>query len=173
LVDAHLTLARRLYGRAPASRTSDPRAQVRVLDASTEGGATVTVLNRFPDDIAAAVIETEIGRHRVRLPERGALTLPARSSVVLPIDYTLARGVRIDQSTAQLLGYRVQAGLLELELFSPAGGEIVVSLPSVVTAASIGDSPVPVDQQRERRGGVRARITLPAGEQTLRLSWQV
>jgi hypothetical protein len=152
------------------ARSSDRRAQVRVL--STDGGsaATVTALNRYPQDIAT-VIETSVDGRRVRLPSRGQLRLPGSTSLLLPVGYQLAPGVRLEQATAQLLGFRVARGSVELDVFSPAGGEVVASVPGQLASASVEGKPIAVSRTRGLDGAVHVRAEVPAGEQTLTLGW--
>ena len=171
LTPAHLTLIRKLHGRPAVVESSDRRAQVRALD--TAGRATtVPVLNRFPDDVRT-VITLRAGGRRVRLPQRGALKLPAGTSLLMPIDYGLGSGVAIRQATVQLLGYRVGAGTLTLELYSPAGGELVLMLPGRLSGARVRTRPVPAKQSRPGRDGhAEARILIPAGEQALTVRWR-
>lgn len=170
LTDAHLTLAGRLHGRQLVARSSDRRAQVRVL--STGGGtaATVTALNRYPEDIAT-VIETSVDGRRVRLPTTGQLRLPASTSLLLPVGYQLTPGVRLEQATTQLLGFRVTGRSLELDVFSPAGGEVVVSVPGQLASASVAGKTIAVSGAAGLDGAVHVRAELPAGEQTLTLGW--
>jgi beta-galactosidase len=170
LTEAHLALAGSLHGRYPAARTSDLRAQVRVLSADGGKAATVTALNRYPDDVAT-VIETSVDGRRVRLPQRGQLKLPASASLLLPVSYELAAGARLEQATAQLLGFRAARASVELDLFSPAGGEAVVSVPGPLAAARLGGKPIAVSQAAGRSRAVLVRVELPPGEQTLALGW--
>ena len=169
LTQAHLDLVRRLHGHAPVVRSSDPRAQVRILDCSAQSAATVAVLNRFLSDIET-VLETEVGGRLVRLPTRGKLHLPAGSNLLLPIAYELGPGVRIRQSTMQLLGHRLGRRKLALELYSPAGGELILALPARVTEARAGSRHVAVQQSRRGRR-MLVRLVLPSGEHTLQLRW--
>lgn len=170
LTPAHLRLVRQLHGKPLHAKTSDARVQVRVLDCGRQSAATLAVLNRFPDQLRT-VIQTEVGGRPIRLPTRGMLTLPASATLLLPVDYHLGRGVTVAQSTMQLTGHRVGRQELELELYAPAGGELILSLPGRVRAARVGSRPVPIEQSH-RSGRVRVRVELGAGEHSLRLSWR-
>jgi beta-galactosidase len=170
LTPAHLDVVRRLHGRPAHVTTSDPRVQARVLDCRRPRASTLAVLNRFPEQVRT-VIRTSVGGRPVRLPTRGMLTLPAHATLLLPIGYQLGPGVGIVQSTLQLLGHRLGRHELELELYSPAGGEVIVSLPARVSAASAGSRPATV-QQSDRSGHVAARLELGAGEHRLNLRWR-
>jgi hypothetical protein len=170
LTPAHLRLVRGLHGKPPRVRTSDPRVQVRALDCRRPRSSTLAVLNRFPEEVRT-VIETRAGGRAIRLPAIGTLRLPARASLLLPIDYQLRSGVTITQSTLQLLGHRLAGHELELELYSPAGGEVIVSLPGRVRVARAGSRPVAV-QQSYRSGRARARVELGPGEHRLLLRWR-
>lgn len=170
LTPAHLRLVRRLHGRRLQARASDPRVQVRVLDHRGPPATTLAVLNRFPDQIRT-VIRIDAGGRSVRLPTRGMLTLPAQATLVLPVDYRLGPGVMIVQSTLQLLAHRLGRSELELELYSPAGGELILSLPAPARLVRAGSRPVRV-AQAYRSGLIRARVELGAGEHTLSLRWR-
>jgi Glycosyl hydrolases family 35 len=170
LTAAHLRLMRRVQGRPAHATTSDSRVQVRVLDCRRPRATTLAVLNRFPDEVRT-VIQTSAGGRAIRLPSTGALRLPARSSLLLPVDYQLRRGVTIIQSTLQLLGHRLGGHELELELYSPGGGELILSLPARVRAAKAGARRVAV-QQSYRSGQARARVELGPGEHRLTLAWR-
>lgn len=168
IVPAHLELARRLHRRSPAARVSDPRVEVRVLDAGES--TTVTAANLYPED-ARATIALEAGARAIRLPERGQLILPAREHVIMPIAYELGHGARIAQATAQLLDYASEPGEASLTLYTPAGGELIVELPGMLRAARIAGRVVTVGVTRPGTTGSRVRLTLPAGEQQVGLTW--
>jgi glycosyl hydrolase family 35 len=170
LTAAHLRVIRRIQGGPPHARTNDSRVQVRVLDCRRPRATTLAVVNRFPDEVRT-VIETRSGGRAIRLPSTGTLRLPARSSLLMPVDYRLRRGVTITQSTLQLLGHKVRGRELELELYSPAGGELILSLPARVRSAKAGSQRVAV-QQSFRSGRVQARIELGPGEHRVTLTWR-
>ncbi|MFL5822027.1 MAG: beta-galactosidase [Solirubrobacteraceae bacterium] len=172
LTPALLTLVRRLHGRRAVVESDDARAQVRVLDAAGGRAATLPVLNRFPEDIHT-VIRTRVGGRRVRLPSRGTMKLPAATSLLLPVDYGLGSGVAIRQATVQLLSYQVHAGAASLELYSPAGGELVLTVPGPVASAHLGSRPIRPEQTRpDVDGSVQARMLLPPGEHKVTVRWR-
>jgi beta-galactosidase len=171
LTPAHLDLARRLHGRPPVVCSSDSRAQTRLLASPGDGAATLAVLNRFPQDLDT-VLQARVNGRRVRLPSVGKLRLPAGSNLLLPVDYELAPGVAIRQSTGQLLGHAAGRRRLELELYSAAGGEVILSLPGRVLGASIGGRAVPMREWAHGGPGVLARVAIPAGERRLSVRWR-
>ena len=170
LTSTHLELARRLHGRAPVVQGGDSRAQVRVLDCPARRAATIPVFNRFPDPVET-VIETAVNGRNVRLPERGTLKLPPGTTLMMPVDYELRRGVVIKQATLQLLSYQVGHDWLRVEMYSPAGGELVVSLPGPVVSADVGSKRVAVEQPHSR-SGANARLLVPSGEHEIALRWR-
>lgn len=170
LLPAHLELAQRLHGRSPQAAVSDLRAQVRVLDSRTDPATTLTAINRYPDQIDV-VIRTRVNRRDVRLPQVGALRLPPSTGLLMPIDYTLAPGLRIVQSTTQLLDYTAEHRTLELDVTSPAGGELVLELPGPLASARVGGRPAPATRL-PRSGGRRVRLDVPAGDQHATITWK-
>jgi hypothetical protein len=65
---------------------------------------------------------------------------------------------------------------VELELSSPAGGEVILALPGRVLSATAGHHPVsmrPVPRQaRARPAGKQARLLLGAGEHRVVVRWR-
>jgi hypothetical protein len=99
---AHLKMARALHGRRPVCEVSDPRVQARLLLARDSSAVTLSLVNRYEQDIRCSV-QVNGGRERTRLPLAGELTLPASSALLLPMEYDLGAGVMVEQATVQLL----------------------------------------------------------------------
>jgi hypothetical protein len=123
---AHLRMARKLHGARPRCAVSDPRAQARLLSARGSRAQTVSLINRYEVDIEVVV---RVGRRR--LPTTGKIALPAGATLLLPLDWRLAPGLRIDQATVQPLAF---AGR-QLDVTSPRGGEVVVNGRRLTVAA--------------------------------------
>jgi len=161
ILPAHVAMVGALHRRAPAASVTDKRAQVRVIDGP--GASTLSVINRYPEDISFAV-SVRAGGRNVRLPEAGAMTLPAATGMLLPIQYELGSGgPRIAQATVQLLGYSVSGRRLELTVYSPRGGEVVIDLPGRFRSASV--------PARTSAHGGQIRVLTAPGERTLTVEW--
>ena len=160
ILPAHVQLAQRLHAAPLQAVPSDSRAQVRVLESRDDNAVTVSAVNRYPTDIDV-VIETTVNRRAVRLPQAGSLKLPASTGLLMPIDYGLATGVAISQATVQLLDFSVTGNTLTLDVTSPAGGEIVLTLPARPTSATVAGRPVTPAN----------RLQVPARDQRVSVSW--
>ncbi len=168
ILPAHETMVNRLHRRAPVASVTNTRAQVRVIDGG--GATTLSVVNRYPDNIDF-VISVQANGRAVRLPEVGSLRLPASTGMLLPIDYRLGQtGPSIVQATTQLLGYALAGRRLELTVYSPAGGQVVLALPGRFRAAGILGGGVL--HPRLGAQGRRVRLTVPAGEHRVAVSWE-
>lgn len=123
VLPSHVQALRRLVGRPPRVRVTDPRVQARVLDGPAgEGGpATVVLVNRWPDAATVAVQARAAGR-RVRM----SLRLPGDSGLTCPIDWPLPRGWTLQQATASLTGIDAGGRVLRLRFFAPEGGSAVL-----------------------------------------------
>jgi len=169
LLPAHFALTQRLNGRPAQAGVSDLRAQVRVLDSRTDEASTVSAVNRYPEQIDV-VIRTRVNRRNVRLPQVGKLRLPPTTGLLMPIDYTLARRLRIVQATVQLLDFTAAAHTLQLDVTSPAGGELVLELPGPLASARVGGRAVRVTRL-PRTGGSAVRFSVAGGDQHVTLAW--
>lgn len=143
---AHVTAIRRLAAVRPQVAVSDDRVQARVVRARGGRAATVTAVNRA-DAGADVVLHVDLRGRNVRLPASGTLHLPAGTGILLPIDYRLERGVRVRQASCQLVEAHHAKDEVRLDVWSPAGGEVLLDLPG-------RSAPL--------------RLVAPAGEATLR-----
>jgi hypothetical protein len=166
ITEAHLTAARALHGRPAACATSDRHAQARLLSARGGPAATVSVVNRYDDDLELAITTSHAGRAR-RLPLTGQFVLPAGAALLLALDYDLGAGTVLEQATVQLLDAHIDANRLRLSVHSPRGGEAVLRLPGVPAQATIDGKPAPLS-----RVGKRVRLTVPAGPRELEIAWR-
>ncbi|HVV74585.1 MAG TPA: beta-galactosidase [Mycobacteriales bacterium] len=137
VLPVHCRAIRRLVGRPPRARVSDPHVQARVLDgpAGIGGPSTVVLVNRWPDPASAQVRVDAAGRE-VRMSVR----MPGSTGLACPVEWPLPHGWTLQQATASLTGVSGHRGL-RLRFFAPAGGMAVL-----------------------RRAGVRRRVRLHPGE---------
>ena len=169
---AHLTVARALHGRPPACDPSDLRAQCRLLrDGDGDGdrargsnAATVSLVNRYDDDLALSV-NVRIGRRAHRLPSTGTLKLPAGEALLLPIAYELRPGLVVDYATVQLVATELAHDELQLTVTSFGGGELSLRLPGRCTTATLDGHPIAAAHQS------RLVVTAPAGTHELTVRW--
>ncbi|MCU1587742.1 MAG: beta-galactosidase precursor [Frankiales bacterium] len=142
----HIAAIRRLAVVRPHVAVSDSRVQARVLDGPRSGTATVSAVNRSQADVDVT-FNVQVDGRDVRLPTSGAVHLPAGSGILLPIGYRVGGGVTVRQASCQLVTAQVTSGQLRCDVWSPAGGELVLDLPG-------RSSPV--------------RLVAPAGDATVR-----
>lgn len=166
ILATHVRAAQLLTATPAVAKVSDARAQVRVLDSPVPGVATLTAVNRHPDPIEV-VISTTVGGRPLRLPEVGQLVLPAGTAMLLAVGYPLAFGSRLLQATVQLLDHGGDLSHLELEVTSPAGGEVVVGVATRPRSVAIAGRPAAQDVIPAPEGGYRSRVQVPAGDQQI------
>ncbi|MHB1488172.1 MAG: beta-galactosidase [Acidimicrobiales bacterium] len=164
---AHVAGAQALAGVTPQVVVSDLRVQARILDAPGAATATVVANNRWGSDVAV-VLTTTVDGMEVRLPSTGHYTLPAETGVLLPIGYPVGSEVIVTQATVQLTGAAASGDSATVEVWAPSVGEVVVRLPSALTAATLDGEPVTATAA----GRGTMRILVPAGDHTIALSWE-
>jgi hypothetical protein len=123
--------------------------------------------NRFPDTVDV-VLTTKVAGRSVRLPTIGSMTLPADTGILLPVGYPLGDGVSVVQGSVQLSGATVVAPAVTLDLWSPSGGEVLVSLPGSLAGATLDGKAVAAASLPDHV----VRVALPAGDHTLVLLWR-
>jgi hypothetical protein len=163
---AHIRAVRSLAATTPHVTVSDQRVQARLLTAPTPGTATVVAANRWDTD-ARVVLRVRLDGRRIRLPSTGSLSLPAGTAVLMPIGYELGHGAAIVSASVQLTGASVSPNDLTLELWTPAGGAVILELPEPPSSATLDGKPL----QTRQRGRHNVQVTIPAGDHALTLDW--
>ncbi|HEX9235984.1 MAG TPA: hypothetical protein VF972_06865, partial [Actinomycetota bacterium] len=165
ILPEHLSAARALHGSALQAEASDPRVQVRVLDGRPKGASTIAVTNRYPDPVDAVVrVRTPDGS--ARLPERGTVRLPPVTGMFLPVGYDLGAGFAIAQATVQLLRPRVSRRRAVLDVWSPEGGECLITVPGGPAKVTVDGAPVPFHVSRHD-GATLVRLDVSPGERNI------
>ena len=167
ILPAHVQAVQALAGVEPHVSVTDLRVQARILDGPVPGAATVMATNRFPDTVDV-VLTTKVAGRSVRLPTIGSMTLPADTGILLPVGYPLGDGVSVVQGSVQLSGATVVAPAVTLDLWSPSGGEVLVSLPGSLAGATLDGKAVAAASLPDHV----VRVALPAGDHTLVLLWR-
>jgi hypothetical protein len=166
ITEAHLSVARALHGRPAVCATTDRHAQARLLAARGEPGATVSVVNRYDNDLTLAITTSHAGR-AYRLPLIGQFVLPAGEALLLALEYELGAGSVLEQATVQLLDAHADGNRLRLSVTSPRGGEVVLRLPGAAAGATIDGRAATLSGPRPR-----ARLAVPAGPRELEIVWR-
>jgi hypothetical protein len=165
ILPTHIAAIHTLADTLPQVLVNDTHLQARVLD-GPGGVASVVVANRWPEDRNVS-LATFVGGVQVNLPRTGTFVLPGSSGLILPVNYPLGPGRTLVQATAQLLGAASTDTLLQLELLSPSGGEIVLSLEGSPASVEVGGQPVATEMVSSESTGITILIQLPAGQPTL------
>jgi hypothetical protein len=166
ILPAHIDAVHALADTLPRVLVSDTHLQARVLDGPSSG-ASVTVANRWPDDINASLATIVDGR-QVNFPRSGTFVLPGSTGLVLPVNYAVSPDRTVVQATAQLLDVSSSADTLALELLAPGGGEVVVSVERLPSAVALDGASSPFAVLSSGPGGqTKIRVELPAGTHTV------
>jgi len=165
ITPAHIEIARKLHGRPLICDPSDLRAECRLLTDARSRAATLSVVNRYDDDIEIAV-DVRRGRRTTRLPAHGTFTVPAGTGMLLPIGYRLGPRLEIEHATVQLVSAHAKRNDAKLEVTSAAGGEIALSLPGRCTRLSIDGKPQPHPNR------ARLKLVVPAGAHAVQIGWR-
>lgn len=163
ILPAHTTAVRVLARVAPQVETSDWRVQARVLDGPQPGTATISALNRWAGDVDAT-LQTVVGGDTIAVRVR----LPSGQGMLLPVGYPVGQGVIVDWAGVQLTGAGTAAGLADLEVWSPAGGAMAVSLPAAPAGVRVDGHAASFS----RPGPHRVTTELPPGDHRLTLRWE-
>jgi beta-galactosidase len=165
LLPSHIDAVHELAGTLPQVLVNDTHLQARVLD-GPGGGATVVLLNRWPDSIEAQAA-TRVGGVQVNLPRRGTFVMPGGTPLLLPVGYPLGAGRTLLQATAQLLEVSSSAGSLALTMLAPGGGEVVLELEAVPASVNVAGQAVAPTVLQSGGGSAVISVDLPAGTSTV------
>jgi hypothetical protein len=161
---AHVTVARALHGRAAACEVSDRRAQARLLLARDSRAGTISVVNRYDDEIALS-LTVAYRATTVRVPSSGTMSVPAGTGLVLPLGYDLGPGVAVERASVQLLDGGVAGSRLRLTALS-YGGEVVLRLPGRPVSATVDGRAAAMT-----RDGTLVCVAVPPGTHDAEIAW--
>jgi hypothetical protein len=166
ITESHVAVARALHGHDPVCAASDWRAQARLLRARDSRASTISVVNRYDDDIDFVLDARHNGR-AVRVPPVGTIRLPAGEAILLPLEYELAPRLIVRFATVQLIDAVVERQQLRLLVRSFGGGVVNLRLPGRLTDASVDGRAAHVSA----RASIVA-VSVPSGERELQVRWR-
>jgi hypothetical protein len=164
ILPAHRALVQRLHRQAPACQVSDPRIQGRLLRARHGSAATVSLVNRYDEDIEVNVLARLGPKRHVRLDR---VALPAGQGLLLPIAYELEGELVLERATVQLVAARAAHRRAQLTVTSFGGGELALRLPGRLIGVSLDGRPAAAPAHRSR-----VLVRVPAGGHEIALSWR-
>jgi beta-galactosidase len=163
---AHAAIARSLHGHDPVCSVSDGRVQARLLRARDSAAATVSLVNRYDQDMACSVVVQHRGQG-IRLPVGGgAIALPAGEALLLPLNYELAPRLNVEHATVQLVEAAIRSREVQLMVRSFGGGELRVRAPGRVIEAAVDGRRV----RAERR--LVLNLAVPPGDREVLIRWR-
>jgi hypothetical protein len=163
VLEAHTAAVRALAGVVPQVQTGDGRVQARILDAPVAGAATISAINRWAGAVDTILQATVAGR-----PIAVRVRLPSGQGMLLPIGYPLGRDVIVDQAGVQLGGAHLDGGAVALDVWSPAGGSITMTLPSPALATTVDGRAAPALGAGPRT----LSLDLPPGDHRVVSTWR-